>query len=247
MRPVEKWTVGTQVVLDSGNYTVQSVYKPYSYSKAKELLLHNLGDYCSYCGKSDPQDLELEHICPQSLYPDLVTKWDNFLLACATCNGAGNKGNKDVVIGECHLPHLNNTFMSFVYKTGGVIVVNPRLDGISRRNAEALYNLVGLGKLPTKDKKDKDKDKRAMVRFEIWNLAEINREKFDKGELNLDLLMTVIKLSGGWSIWFTVFNGVDEVRKRLIDEFPGTAKDCFDANNHYEPIFRNPNNMNDPV
>lgn len=245
MRPVEKWVVETTVVLDNGNYTVQRVYNPYD--KAKELLLHNLGDYCSYCGKYDPQDLQIEHIRPKSRYPDLKTKWDNFLLACATCNGKGNKGNKDVVIGECHLPHLNNTFMSFVYKTGGVIVVNPSLAGISRRNAEALYNLVGLGKLPTQDKKKKDKDKRAMVRFEIWNLAEINREKFDKGGLNLDDLMTVIKLSGGWSIWFTVFKGVDEVRKRLIDEFPGTAKDCFDANNHYDPVFRNPNDPIDRV
>lgn len=241
MRPVEKWVVGTTVVLDNGNYTVQSDYHPYG--NAKELLLHNLGDYCSYCGKYDPQDLQIEHIRPKSLYPKLATKWDNFLLACATCNGAGNKGDKDVVIGECHLPHLNNTFMSFVYKSGGVIVVNPRLAEISKRNAEALYNLVGLGKLPSQDKKDK----RAQVRFEIWNRAEIYREKFDKGGLNLDDLMTVVKWSGRWSIWFTVFKGVDEVRKRLIDEFPGTAKNCFDANNHYEPIFRNPNNLNDPV
>ena len=27
-----------------------------------------------------------------------------------------------------------------------------------------------------------------------------------------------------------------EVRKELIDKFPGTAKDCFDPNNGYEPI-----------
>lgn len=188
MRPVEKWTVGTQVVLGNGNYTVQSVYKPYS--KAKELLLHNLGKYCSYCGKCDPQDLQIEHIRPKSLYPKLATKWDNFLLACATCNGKGNKGDKKVVIGACHLPHLNNTFMSFVYKSGGVIVVNPCLVGLSKRNAEALYNLVGLGKLPSQDK-------RAQVRFEIWNTAEIYREKFDKGGLNLDDLMTVVKWSGG--------------------------------------------------
>ena len=244
MRPVEKWVVGTQVVLDNGNYTIQSVYNPYD--KAKELLLHNLGDYCSYCGKYDPQDLQMEHIRPQSLYPNLATKWDNFLLACATCNGKGNKGNKDVVIGECHLPHLNNTFMSFVYKSGGVIVVNPSLAEISRRNAEALYNLVGLGKLPSQDKKD-EKDKRAKVRFEIWNTAVRYRKEFDEGRFNLDRLIDYIITSGGWSIWFTVFKGVDEVRKRLIDDFPGTAKNCFDANNHYEPIFRNPNDPTDPV
>lgn len=245
MRPVEKWAVDTPVVIDNATYIVQSDYN--SYRKAKELLLRNLGDYCSYCGKSDPQDLQLEHICPQSLYPNLATKWDNFLLACATCNGAGNKGKKDVVIGECHLPHLNNTFMSFVYKTGGVIVVNPLLDGISRRNAEALYNLVGLGKLPTKDEKEEDTDKRAMVRLRTWNMAVKYRKEFDEGNFNLDKLIDYIMSSGGWSIWFTVFKGVDQVRKRLIDEFPGTAKDCFDANNHYEPIFRNPNDPIDPV
>ena len=133
--------------------------------------------------------------------------------------------------------------MSFVYKSGGVIVVNPRLAEISKRNAEALYNLVGLGKLPTED----EKDKRAMVRLRTWNKAVKYRKEFDEGRFNIDKLIDYIMSSGGWSIWFTVFKGVDEVRKRLIDEFPGTAKDCFDANNHYEPIFRNPNNLNDPV
>lgn len=39
-----------------------------------------------------------------------------------------------------------------------------------------------------------------------------------------------------WSIWFTVFKDHPEVRKELIDKFPGTAKDCFDPNNGYEPI-----------
>ena len=38
------------------------------------------------------------------------------------------------------------------------------------------------------------------------------------------------------SIWFTVFKDHPEVRKELIDKFPGTAKDCFDPNNGYEPI-----------
>ena len=241
MRPVEKWVVETTVVLDNGDHTVKSDYSPYG--KAKELLLRNLGDYCSYCGKYDPQDLQIEHICPKSLYPNLATTWDNFLLACATCNGKGNKGDKDVVIGKCHLPHLNNTFMSFVYQDGGVVVVNPDLTETSKRNAEALYNLVGLGKLPTED----EKDRRAMVRLRTWNKAVKYRKEFDEGKFNLDKLIDYIMISGGWSIWFTVFEGVDEVRKRLIDEFPGTAKDCFDANNHYEPIFRNPNDPVDPV
>ena len=50
-----------------------------------------------------------------------------------------------------------------------------------------------------------------------------------------------------WSIWFTVFKNHDEVRAAMIDAFPGTAKNCFDPDNHYEPIDRNPDNPNDPV
>lgn len=59
-------------------------------------------------------------------------------------------------------------------------------------------------------------------------------------------ICNTVKDKGQWSIWFTVFKGIDSVRARLISDFPGTCASCFDANNHYEPIERNPGSP-DPI
>ena len=63
--------------------------------------------------------------------------------------------------------------------------------------------------------------------------------KFDAGKIGLDVILDLLENRGGWSIWFTVFCGCDDVRNALLD-FPGTARQCFDAANHYEPLDRNP-------
>ena len=155
--------------------------------------------------------------------------------------GKGNKGDKNVVFEDIHLPHRNNTYLSLVYKEAGVVIPNPKLEGKSLANAEALISLVGL------DKEDLDTDGRCGMRREVWEKAIMYLNDYENGEIKLRHLIDYIKVSGCWSIWFTVFSGHDEVRKALIEEFPGTAKECFDANNHYEPVNRNPKNAIDPV
>jgi hypothetical protein len=85
------------------------------------------------------------------------------------------------------------------------------------------------------------------MRREAWEKAIMYLNDYENGEIKLRHLIDYIKVSGCWSIWFTVFRGHDEVRKALIEEFPGTAKECFDANNHYEPVNRNPQNAIDPI
>lgn len=47
---------------------------------------------------------------------------------------------------DMHLPDRNNTYLSFLYLSGGVIIVNPDLPPLSKTHAEATYNLLGLGK-----------------------------------------------------------------------------------------------------
>ena len=142
------------------------------------------------------------------------------------------------------MPHLNNTFLSFEYLPGGAIRVNQKLTDNSKIHAENLLKLVGLWK----GKKDSlPSDNRWKIRLESWNLALRYLVKYKNDKINnFDSVLDLVKTGGMWSIWFTVFKDHDEVRKALIDEFPGTAKECFDPDNHYEPIERNPGKP-DPI
>lgn len=241
MRPIDKWKPGTHVLSDGSSIEVYDRYDPYS--TAKSNLSKNIGDNCSYCEKSfpDDRDLHVEHIKPKSVYPKLKTSWDNFLLSCSTCNGVDNKGVRDVEPG-CHLPHLNNTFLSFKYMAGGVVIVNPKLRGMSKNNAEALYKLVRLDKTP---RTSKPGDKRWKNRFDNWNLANRYYQKYCDSRVDVDTIIDLVRGRGGWSIWFTVFIGCKEVKQALVEQFPGTARDCFDAN--YDPISRHPENATDPI
>lgn len=67
-----------------------------------------------------------------------------------------------------------------------------------------------------------------------------------KGAITEDDVITNAKLIGRWSVWFTVFKGIDCILRRLISDFPGTCASCFDENNHYEPVERNPGCI-DPI
>ena len=253
MRPVKKKNVGESINLfedidgiPTEVHTILDEYKPYG--NARKVLLANLGNYCSYCEMyfANGSILQTEHVQPRGLkengrlkYDHLQYKWSNFLLGCATCNGTGNKGTKDVQLEEVHLPYLNNTFLSLVYKEAGVVVVNPDLEGDSKRHAENLIQLVGL------NKSSSETDYRCEVRRRTWDKAKTICQQYEQGEVLLDRLIAYIKEQPCWSIWYTIFCEHDEVR-RLLLQFPGTSKECFDEEKHYNPIHRNPGKQ-DPV
>lgn len=247
MRPVEKLSPGTTITLSDGTpKTIQTDYDPYK--NAKSVLVANIGTYCSYCEDAVHQErmLQVEHVQPKGLPKNalLKTKWSNFLLSCPTCNGADNKDTHDVILSDVHLPHLNNTFMSLVYDAGGVVQVNPSLSGLSYQHAEALWTLVGLNKTA---KTSSSGDKRWLKRTRDWNLANRYLLKYKSGRIDIESLIDIVKGHGGWSIWYTVFRGEDAVLEKLISEFEGTAKSCFDSNNHFEPVPRNSQNLKDPI
>lgn len=245
MRPVDKWD-------PQHHATIKATYT--HYQDAKPDLCRNLGTMCSYCEKAyaDERDLQVEHIQPKKykdatgnyIYAHLETAWSNFLLSCPTCNGQDNKDTKNVVYGQCHLPHLNNTFLSLCYKAGGVVEVNPALTGTSAANARVLLELVGLDKGPDDSCPT---DHRWQIRSRNWDLASRYQKMYAARDVKLETIIDLAKARGCWSIWFTVFRGHDEVREALIRAFPGTAASCFDALDHYDPIPRNPHNAADPV
>ena len=247
MRPIERYKIGDVIPLKDGTQvTVQEEYNPHR--DAIPILLNNFGSYCSYCEVcvSNGLCLDVEHILPKADNPNLKYKWTNFLLGCRICNGPGGKWYRPIPTPTMHQPDKNNTFLSLEYYESGVVKVNPKLNVFAKVNAQALIDYLHLNKSPKSSLEDRDG--RNQMRREVWKVANDMLEDYDANNPKcLKYLIETVKARGGWSIWFTVFKGHDEVRKALIEKFPGTAAQCFDANNHYEPIDRHPENAADPT
>ena len=246
MRPVEKKKPGDIVrYTDSKDQEVEHIIQDEypNYGDAKIPLAGNIGQYCSYCeGYEKIHSLEVEHMAAKSKGGSR-TAWNNFLLCCKICNTV--KG-VEVIGDDFHWPHLNNTFYSFVYDETGRVKVNDSIPALSQVRAQNLLDLTGLQRFPNTGNPPTQKDFRWKCRYEAWNRATRCKEQFLDGSITEDDIISNAKYTGQWSIWFTVFKGVDSVRARLISDFPGTCASCFDANNHYEPIERNPGSP-DPI
>lgn len=246
MRPIEKLKAGDTVrFLNSQGQEVTHIIEPdYPvYGEAKMPLTGNIGRYCSYCeGLREVDALDVEHLAAKS-QGGSETAWNNFLLCCKVCNSV--KGST-VIDDKYHWPHLNNTFLSFIYCEDGRIKVNPDIPKQSKVKAENLLNLLHLQRFPGTDDNPTPKDFRWKRRYEAWNKAMRCRDNYTNGRITEDDVISYAKDIGHWSIWFTVFTGNDTILKRLISDFPGTCASCFDATNHYAPIYRNPGSE-DPV
>ena len=246
MRPVDKKKPGDIVrYTDSKDQEVEHIIQAEypNYGDAKIPLAGNIGQYCSYCeGYEKIHSLEVEHMAAKSKGGSR-TAWNNFLLCCKICNTV--KG-VEVIGDDFHWPHLNNTFYSFVYDETGRVKVNDSIPALSQVRAQNLLDLTGLQRFPNTGNPPTQKDFRWKCRYEAWNRATRCKEQFLDGSITEDDIISNAKYTGQWSIWFTVFKGVDSVRARLISDFPGTCASCFDANNHYEPIERNPGSP-DPI
>ena len=221
-------------------------YKPHN--KANNDLEDNLGSYCNYC-EVFSSDLEVEHVISQDQNDTLAHDWDNFLLACGKCNGKDGKSNKHVDIATMHFPHLNNTFLSFSYKEGGLITVNPALTGSSRIHAENMLNLVGLDKYPGNSKYPKlnQNDTRWRHRRTAWESAKKYVAEYEADKLTATQIVDFATQRGFFSVWYTVFTNHPPVKELLLCSFIGTASNCFDPANSYLPVHRNPDNPDDPV
>jgi uncharacterized protein (TIGR02646 family) len=201
------------------------------YKNAIKDLTAQLGKYCSYCERLIPVCLAVEHVLPKSLHPELETTWTNFLLGCTNCNSV--KGAQDIRIDDFLWPDLDNTFLAFVYTKGGLVNLANGLNTIQQSKAQALLDLVGLQRYPRLGfPKPTPNDERWRDRANVWEAAEKCRENFDKLEQSdeaRELVLEVAKGRGFFSVWMTVFENYPEVKKELIQLFPGTAMCCFDS------------------
>ncbi len=205
-----------------------------NYLEARDDLFNRLGKYCSYCEVELKLSLAVEHVRPKSHHPELLLDWENMLLACVNCNSI--KGSKDINLEDYFWPHTDNTFLAFRYSEGGVVDVNPKLEGLQLTRAQNSLDLTGLQRRPGND--PARRDDRWINRKEAWEKATIalNRLRhIDNDDIRDQIIDTAIS-KGNWSCWMEVFSEDVDMLKRLIESFPGTCENCFDEEG--QPISR---------
>ena len=103
--------------------------------------------------------------------------------------------------------------------------------------AKALFEDLALDYRPCGKGKGiagKKKDKRRERRFEALSVAEHAKQDWDMlkdtefRERQLHNIENLAKGYGFFSIWMMVFREEPEIKKSLIQIFPGTAGNCFD-------------------
>lgn len=222
MRPVDKGAAPT-------------VYA--RYQDARLDLKRRIGGYCSYCERQIETYLAVEHIQPKVHYPALQNSWENFLLACGNCNSS--KRDKRVVLGDYYWPDRDNTLRALEYVEGGLVRPHPCLKGADRVRAENTITLTGLDKIPGEPGREPPpSDERWLRRQEAWQLAKKNRARLttqNTSTLMRELIVDTAVSRGMFSIWWTVFAGDVDMRRRLRKAFTGTHGASFDANENPVP------------
>lgn len=205
---------------------------------AKPDLLARLGEFCSYCEcPGSPQQLHVEHIYPQKPHPEKSKDWDNFLLACATCNiykrHHFGDGTQSSLNDRFLWPHLDNTFNAFKYHPDGLVSTKSSLPPDIKVLADATLDMCGAMRSPAVTTRYKDLgiaydgiDKRNSV----WKIAELALVAYEENpsENQLKSICNNCYSNGYFSIWMEVFAAYPEVRKAFINKFKA-ASSCFDA------------------
>jgi uncharacterized protein (TIGR02646 family) len=212
------------------------------YEQAISDLEERLGSYCSYCERKFTTNLAVEHVVPKSMQPELEVEWTNFLLGCTNCNSI--KGKKTVEINKFLWCDRDNTFIAFTYSSGGFIQLSDGLEEGYKTKAKALLDLVGLQRHQASGwDNPRPRDKRWKDRELTWILAEKCRDNFEiiaQKNIAKDLVLIAAQCSGFFSVWMTVFDAYPDIKRELINLFPGTAISCFNADG--KPIAR-PNSI----
>ena len=222
MRPVDKGAAPT-------------VYAHYRCAGSD--LKSRIGEYCSYCERKLETHLAVEHIQPKVSYPALQNSWENFLLACVNCNSS--KGDKHVILGDYYWPDRDNTLRALEYVEGGLVRPHPCLKGADRVRAEKTISLTGLDKTPGEPgRKPTLPDKRWLKRQQTWQLAKKARARLTTQDTSTSMRQQIVDTAvncGMFSIWWTVFAGDVDMRRRLRKAFTGTHGASFDANENPVP------------
>lgn len=204
-----------------------SVYAKYQDAIAD--LEKHYGKYCSYCERYFPGNLAVEHVSPKSLDPARETDWSNFLIACSNCNSIKSDqptNDKDFV-----WPDKDNTHLAIEYTAGGLVKPSSTLAPRLAKRVTALIELVGLDRHPGQppEKQPASRDDRYKQREEAWAVAQRARAALAVADhpLSRQAFVDSAVSRGFVSIWLSVFHDDPDMRRRLVEAHPGTARDCF--------------------
>lgn len=199
-------------------------------------LVSRIGQYCSYCERRIPTNLAVEHIQPKKgphAFPHLQGRWENFLLGCVNCNST--KGDKKVVLKDLLLPDRDNTGAAYEYTMDGKILVVETLSQRQQEQATQTLVLTGLDKRASRVTDSNGRlvaIDRVRQRMEIRLIAQSSKDDL-KSNPNDAFRRQIARTAighGFFSIWMAVFYDDVMVRRLLIQEFKGTAADCYDPN-----------------
>lgn len=207
------------------------------YKQARDPLLDRIGDYCSYCEIPLSDRADVEHIRPKNSNPDLSLTWDNFLLACTSCNSI--KGTTPVNLDDYYWPDQDNTFRAFVYPQELPPEVAPELNNTQKTIAEKTLHLTGLDRAPGSPNPPTNRDRRWRKRLQAWGKALRAQQLLTENDhTNVrESIVDTATSTGFWSVWMTVFHNDTDMHNRFIDTFPGSrASASFDQNG--QPVVR---------
>ncbi len=222
MRPVER---GAWPQTRDGSNVEFSHYRD-----ARNELATRLGFYCSYCEMPKQEAIDVEHMAPKARAPHLERDWHNFLLACTACNSRKSDNPDPSRLDSYLWPDRDNTFAAIVWHDGFSATVSDKVSGAVAAKAAMTIQLTRLN--ATEPLRPKLKDLRRYHRMQAHSKALLNKvllenEPHSSG-LRTSIAMTAVA-TGYFSVWMHVFADDPDMRRRFIDAFPGTARDCFDT------------------
>ncbi|MFT3764858.1 MAG: HNH endonuclease signature motif containing protein [Minicystis sp.] len=186
------------------------------------LIKERLGPYCSYCEFPVHHTPHAEHIIPKDRFREWRDRWDNLLVSCSWCNSHKGKDRPSPETVDDYLwPTRDNTAAAFTY-ANAVPEVADGLTGELRKKAAMLRGLVKLGVTG---------DARATARAAALEVAQRYFSRMATSpdpELVRESIVELASTHGFFSVWMEVCAGNPLLRHRLIDQFRGTAQDCFD-------------------
>jgi len=206
------------------------------YQDAGPELQVRLGDYCSYCERQIETNLAVEHIQPKSHVPALRTDWMNFLLGCVNCNSS--KGSTPINMIDYLWPDTDNTIRAFEYVRGGIIQPDSALAPNLSAKAQQTIGLLGLNRYPGgPGPAPTTADQRWLRRQQAWEKATHYRDKLAGQDTDAlrEAITDVATGRGEFSIWWTIFSGDTDMRRRLREAFIGTHGGSFDINENPVP------------
>ncbi|MGN7818908.1 HNH endonuclease [Chitinophaga sp. 22536] len=253
MRPLNK---GNTPIDAAGNAIVVTDYGDW-----RKHLIDRIGYYCVYCNQPLSHSLQVEHVVPKAPPAGVVAgaalDWDNMLLACGPCNNA--KDNTPVDANTYYLPEEHNTHLPFLIVQSieldhAIVQARPGLNAHQLQKANNTIELLALNKI---DERPKVVDIRSLKRKAamlsvrsarlIYNMA-IASPTYNAIVVAEDIARRAADC-GFFSLWYEEFLNEPLVIEKLTDNamIKGTATNCFDPANGYQPINRNPHNAADPI